>query len=255
MNEHPPSLFDDRGERLWPFVFGAAVGHGTVLGGMLAVSFLMSFLTPAPAPLIDPDDSMEVAVVSMAKAPGLPQLAMHAPRASGAPVPSNVPPPPQVSDLAYRDPVNPEPKPTGSPDDDVRRQELMDEMRRQDLLGSLDGPEGPEDRQATSPDGADGGSGTALGANDPYAAALRKAYDPVFQPLPALRGKGLVAKVLIKADASGRVLATSLKKSSGNESWDRSAMAAAESLESIPPPPPERAAAVASGFVLAFGDP
>jgi outer membrane biosynthesis protein TonB len=254
VNGSHSTLLETRPERLWPFVVGAAVGHVAVIGGMLALSFLMSLLSPPPAPLISPDESMEVAVVSMAKSQGLPTLAMHAPRASGTSTPSDVPPPVQQSDLAFKDPNNPEPKPMGTPDDDTRRQELMDEMRRQDLLGSLDGPEGPEDRQATSPDGADGGSGTALGRNDPYAAALRKAYDPVFQPLPALRGKGLVTKVFIRADASGRVLETKLKQTSGNASWDRAALAAAEVLTDIPAPPPERVAAVASGFVLAFGD-
>ena len=254
MNGSHSTLLETRQERLWPFVVGAAVGHVAVIGGMIALSFLMSLLSPPPAPLITPDESMEVAVVSMAKSQGLPTLAMHAPRASGAPTPSDVPPPVQQSDLAFKDPNNPEPKPMGTPDDDARRQELMDEMRRNNLMGSLDGPEGPEDRQATSPDGADGGSGTTLGRNDPYAAALRKAYDPWFQPLPSLRGKGLIAKVLIKADASGHVLETSLKQSSGNASWDRAALAAAEGLTDIPAPPPERVAAVASGFALAFGD-
>lgn len=254
MNGSHSVLLDDRRERLWPFVVGAAVGHVAVIGGMLAVSFLMSLLSPPPAPMIDPDDTMEVAVVSMAKSKGLPTLASHAPRASGAPTPSDVAPPVQQSDLAFQDPKQPDPKPRGTPDNPTQMNELMEELARDAALANLDGPEGTEDRQATSPDGAEGGSGTALGANDPYAAALRKAFDPVFQPLPALRGKGLVAKVLIKANAQGRVLETSLKKSSGNASWDRAAMAAAQALETIPPPPPERVAAVAAGFALAFGD-
>ena len=42
MNGSHSLLLGDRRERLWPFVVGAAVGHGAVIGGMIAVSFLMS---------------------------------------------------------------------------------------------------------------------------------------------------------------------------------------------------------------------
>src|SRR5262245_39071066 len=143
------SLLTSRSDGLGPFVGLALVGHLVVLGGLVATS-LLAPESPPEKPLFEP--SIEVFAAEMPRLSRLPERATRvaAPRASTE-APTTEPVPTQQSDMAYKDPKQPDPKPAGTTDE---HRDVGEQQRMKDLLDDLDADAGPRDRDAGSPDGA-----------------------------------------------------------------------------------------------------
>lgn len=265
MSSGPPSLLTPPREPLGPWVLAALAGH-VVAGSLLVV---LPWLAPADdrAPLIDPDDVMEVAMVAMPKSrDALPTRATRAPAprpATPAPPPPPeapaTPPPPRSSDLVVHDDKAP-PPPKAVPDDNQRKLDaLAKELEMERLMAELSAPSGSVDRDASSPDGVEGAPATAMSGapiGDPeyarYVATLRAIFMEEFRPLPTLKGKGLSCVVLVKVDSEGRVTSTKVSTSSGNDAWDRASLAAAEAVRALPLPPERFRERMSAGYGIRF---
>lgn len=248
MSGRPPSLLDPDGPGWLAWIPVGAAVYG--LAG--AALFLFPGWRGAPEPLFDPDDVIEVTAVVLPKSPtALPERAQRAPRPAAPERPTPPPeappePPPQrVSDLAVPSEAEPDPAP---PQADPRAQmdDLLAELEpdMDDLLQDLDADVGPTDRAASSPDGVEGAPASAVvgaGTADPelarYIAQLSALFLEHFRPLPALKGQGLRAVVLVQVDPGGKVTDVAVQTGSGNPAWDRAAQAAAEDVGTVPLPP------------------
>lgn len=200
-------------------------------------------------PLFKQEEFMVVEMAGPAKmTTRLPQKAERAPDpVSGAPEPTPEPPPKNPSDLAFQTPDAKQQK--GEADAEARRQELINEMRRQAALRDLSAPLGTTDRQATSPDGVEGEAGTGTGAvGDPelrkWVEKARQAATPNWHPILSWcqQNPNLETQILVQTDAQGRpTAAPEVYKKSGNSSFDESARRAVEQTAAFPPLPPKYA--------------
>lgn len=249
-------------DRLAPFVVIAAVGH---VGVAVVLMVVTTVWASDPAPLIRPEDAMEVSIVSLPKSPSaLPERAQRqaAPQAPVPPTPEPAPEAPaRQSDLAVPSP-EPQPVPKAVPPDSKRKlAELNKQLEMDRLLAELDADDGPVDRDASSPDGTVGAPATSLdgaAASDPvyaaYIAKVSKLFLEGFRPLPALKGTGLKTTVLVSVDVQGRVTARDIERSSGNPAWDRAALAAAELVTTLPLPPEKYRDGRADEYRIHFED-
>lgn len=251
MSTQPPSVLAPGSERLVPWFIPAALGHAGLVVLLLAIQGLD---LADRAPLIDPQDAIEVAMVSLPKSPtNVPERASVAPKPPApqveeAPPPPvepppkvETPPPPKVSDLAHQ---TEEAEPTPPPVDDKRLDDLMNDLEREMLLDDMDAAPGKRDRSASSPDGSADAPATASTAgtmSDPeyarYVRQVQALFQEHFRPLPTLKGQGLSSTVRVEVDTGGRITARAVSKGSGNPAWDRAALAATEAVASIPLPP------------------
>jgi len=192
-----------------------------------------------PRRLIDPDDVVEVSMVSLPEPQTRqPQKEMRArpprPRPAATPVPREVAAP----DL---EPV-PETPPPDEPDPEreTRRDDLMREMQREALLESLrDAPEGPVDQSATTDDGGeDPGSGDqSIGDAElaRYSEQVREVFYRGFSPLQD--DPGLTAVAWVWVDPTGRILEHEVHRSSDNGSFDAAVTRAIRLVDRVPAPP------------------
>jgi len=192
-----------------------------------------------PRRLIDPDDVVEVSMVSLPEPQTRqPQKEMRArpprPRPAARPVPREVAAP----DL---EPV-PETPPPDEPDPEreTRRDDLMREMQREALLESLrDAPEGPVDQSATTDDGGeDPGSGDqSIGDAElaRYSEQVREVFYRGFSPLQD--DPGLTAVAWVWVDPTGRILEHEVHRSSDNGSFDAAVTRAIRLVDRVPAPP------------------
>lgn len=199
-------------------------------------------------PLFKPEDAI---IVEMSGPPAaqsrMPQKAERAPDAPrGAPSPDAVKPPPNPSELAL---PNAE-KTKGSESADTQREDLMAEIRKQQLLRDLSAPEGTTDRLATGDSSGDGLTAQA-GVHDPELAKWVKAANAAlaknFHPLPAW----CAANPAMKANAAAMVAGDGtiseegvVVTSSKNPSFDAACVRALAVTAHLPPPPPKFSAGV-----------
>lgn len=251
-----PILAPRPGDRVGPFVLGSAVAHAV----LAAILVAWGALEPDVTPMINPDDAMLVSLAAPRSPDALPHRAERAPApppAAPEAVKAPTPPPPNPSDLSVKTPDAPAtPKAPTAAELEARRRALLADL---DDDAPADAPDGTTNRSASTPDGVDGpaGSGSAVLGDPEYAryiATLRGLFMGAFRPLPALRGQGLVTRVVVTADASGRVTGARVGHSSGNPSWDQAALAAAYAVPSIPLPPERFRARLAGGYTLEFAD-
>lgn len=210
----------------------AAVALGLVVGAMVR---------PSSRPMIDPDEVLEVSLMPMAKqTTALPQKATRTPDpVVGTPEPTPQPPlPPSNSDLALNDPEAPQKQ---GDERAQSREELMEQLRREqarkDALAAL----GNEDRARTDPDGVEGATGTSAGLGDPkkaaYAEKVRQAILPNLGSLQ--KDPNLKVLVDVTIDADGRIVEWKIRTPSGDSSYDAAVQFAIQKTRQVPPPPAE----------------
>jgi colicin import membrane protein len=159
----------------------------------------------------------------------------------GAVEPTVTPPtPPSDATLSLNDPKAP--KPEGDPKArEKERQELMDQMRRdqarRDALAAL----GSEDRLETSEDGVEGATGSSKGVGDAkkamYGEKVKQAVLPNFSTIAT--NPKLKVLVAVKIDGAGRILEYEVKKSSNDPSFDAAALRALSKTPQVPQPSAE----------------
>lgn len=206
-----------------------SVALGVAIGGMLPESH---------KPMINPDEVLEVALMPMPKqTTKMPQKASRTPDpVTGQPDPVKEPPlPPSNSDLALQDPNAPQKQ----GDNAKSREELMEQMRRdqarKDALAAL----GNEDRARTDPDGVEGATGTSTGLGDPKKAAYAEKVRQAILPNLGSLQKDASLKVLvdITIDADGRIVDRKIRTPSGDPSYDAAVDFAIRKTAQVPPPP------------------
>lgn len=274
----PPSLMRPRPDSLALGMVLAVILHT----GIFVVGLTISLVWHPKVDPIKPDDAMEVSMMVLPHATRMPDKAMHVAR-SGTPDPTpqksasptkDTPPPPtlETSDLAFHDPnakVTPSDTkaPVAKEDLAKKREEAMRRIMMEDALSDLDSPEGPKDRQATDPNSTSseaidlGGTGPAA---DPeivlYLKTLKKLFAANFHPLPTIAAANpkieCSVRVMIDVD-TGQVLSYEIEsgKSSGNDSYDTSAMSAAAAVPKVPVPPEKFREKAREGFVMKFTPP
>lgn len=199
---------------------------------------LGALVSPSAPPLVNPDEVLEVSLMPMPKqTTALPQKATRTPDpVSGAPEPTEAPPlPPTNAELALQDPDAPQKQ----GDRAQSREELMEQLRREqarkDALAAL----GNEDRARTSPDGVEGATGTSAGLGDPKKAAYAEKVRQAILPNLAALQKDANLKVLVDVtiDADGRIVDRKIRTPSGDPSYDAAVMFAIQKTGQVPPPP------------------
>ena len=235
-------------------VSGSVFLHVAVVVSLLLGEWCRSDSTP----LIDTRNVMTVQAVSLPKqTTRLPQKAERTPDpVAGVTRPDAPPPPPTASDMIIHKPDAP--KPEGDPvvDRTKERQAALDQARKAALIKDMSAPIGTEDRMATDPNGSDsptlyGGSGQ--GITNPelsaWVAASRQAIIPNWTPLPStIAAKPrLEVHLLVKVAADGTISDPEVLKSSGDPSFDRSALMAAIKTARLPAPPANYRGSVAKG--------
>lgn len=210
----------------------------------------------APTPLV----SQEVLLVSTGPAKQttrMPQKAERAPDpVKGAATPAAEPPPVRQSDLALKTPDAPVTK--GEETNNLARERLIAEMKRQEALANLSAPLGTTNRPETSPDStldpsqAMGGVG---GMIDPalarWNAEAERAVKSNWHPLASLCAPkpSMKAVISVSIDAQGNMLGEpAVKASTGNGSLDEAARRAVELTRKLPPTPNGKAFNVSLEF-------
>ena len=228
-----------------PFRAGGALPASLILHAAVACGILaFGARSPGPSRLINPDEVMQVALVSLPlQTTPLAQKEMHrAPVTEGSTETPSLPPPPVVSDMAMEVEDAPEPQgvETERPSDNQsERDRLMRELRREQALASLDSPEGPVDQARTDIDGTEGGSGSATGnLGDPRLAAYQEQVkNAVMAHFSALQTDPLQAVIHVVIDRRGNILNSQLIERSGDPSFDAAARLAIRSTQRVPAPP------------------
>ncbi|MEL6345639.1 MAG: TonB family protein [Myxococcota bacterium] len=243
-------------------------------------------------PLIDPDQVTTIQLASLKQYAEQEQLATRAPTRDPSPTPPEptpappepTPPPPQVptSDMVLpveEDQPDPDPDPHPHPDptppepreqpqnNTDRREELLAQLNRSSADSQVEDPNvrvGREDRAAAGPDGVEGVVATIIGIGDAdpvlgqYILACREAILPNWTPLPKTLAEHPEYVVVVQAPvaADGALGAARIVQSSGDSSFDRSAILALAKTRKLPPPPAEWQASAAKGiqFRLAAKD-
>ncbi len=264
----PPSALHAPADALLPWMGGAAVGHVVLVAVFIGLNALLD--TPPPEPLFELDNVIEVALMPMPKSEtALPTRATRqaAPRAAETPPEPEAPPeppPPRESEMVVKTPdAKPTPKPAAAvPKDSTRREAPNPQLKMDDLLAELaDADVGPKDREASSPDGVKGAAPSrtvGAGSSDPelraYISQLQQLFMKEFRPLPAYRGQGLKATVFVWVEDDGKVTKAAIDKSSGNASYDQSALTAAEAVPVVPLPPPAYRDGTSRNYKIVFSD-
>lgn len=235
-------------------------------GGVLITAALFTLVTThcgSGRPPIDLDKSMEVSMVVLPKSErSVPDRASRAPvpRGTTAKTPDQ-PTPANVSDLTFEN----EDAQEDAGVDSAARDQLMAELKRQQLLDDLMAPTGPQDRNATDPNSTSDLAINAAGAGargDPefaaYIAKVQRIFMENFKPLGAITADNpdLVCRVFIIVEPdTGRVLSYEVSKSSGIPAYDAAAERAVAEVQTIPLPPEKYLALAAEGYAVNFRPP
>lgn len=231
-----------RGGPTWEYAV-ASLGHAL----LFAAVGLVGQCTAAPEPLFAAD---EVLIVEMAGA--LPrtsrmvQKAERTPDAAVGALQAPAPPPEPAAPDALRFKTPDAPPVKGDPAADRAREQLLNELRKQAALKDLSAPLGDEDRAAASPDGVEGAeyTGGSGRPTDPELAAwVAKARQKVgdnWHPLRSLAQSNptLTVEVAVPVDGDGRIVGEpTVRKSSGNASFDEAGRRAVLQTGTLPPLP------------------
>lgn len=232
-------------------------------------------------PLFKPNEVMQVQLASapMPKADRT-QRAERAPEPVAAPAPEPepapqpTPPPAPASDMVLHqeedkpDPVETPEKPPEKPKDPPKakqppkdntqdRTALLNQARREELVNQ-NAPLGTTNRQEGSPDGVEGASANPIGIGeaDPvlsaYILACRDAIMPNWTPLPSMVAAHPEYEVIVQVPvaADGTLGSAKIVRSSGDASFDRTAILAVAKTRKLPPPPDVWAASAAKGVQI-----
>lgn len=258
------------GDSLAPYVLASVFAHVGVALLFTVLAALIALLQPS-RPLIDPDDVIDVTMVSLPAAQYAP-VARDAVRPRDADPAPPTPQPPAAADaapsLSPPSPAAPrpdaapqEPKPERpAPDDPAARKALMQELEMSALLDDL-AHDGAKAQDAASPTVDPTSTASRLigpGSGDPdaarYIAQLQRLFEEHFRPLPTLRGQGLKVTVFVTVDDDGRVRTRSVEASSGNPSYDQAALSAVDNVATVPPPPPSLRDGTPDRYRIPFSD-
>ena len=200
-------------------------------------------------PLFRPEDSIVVEMLGPAsEAARMPQKAERARDvARGNPDPKAEKPPPNPSELALptAEKLKGDPKSTA-------KEDLVAELRKQQLLSDLSAPEGVTNRVATSSESSEGGGPSAqAGVRDPalaaWVTAAQAALAKNFHPLPAWCSSNPSIRATAGAPVSGTGSVTDeavIAESSRNASYDAACVRAFASTRQLPPLPPKYATGI-----------
>lgn len=200
-------------------------------------------------PLFKPEDTIIVEMMGPpTEASRMPQKAERAPDvASGNPEPDAVQPPPNPSELAL-----PNAEKLKGDEKSTARDDLMAELRKQQLLKDLSAPEGTVDRLATSADSSEGGGTSAqAGVRDPelakWVTVAQAALAKNFHPLPAWCSANPSIRATAGAPVSGSGALTddaAVVESSRNPSYDAACVRAFATTGQLPPLPTKHAGGI-----------
>lgn len=244
------------------FHLGAAVSAW----GLTAVYGLIALVVPFCSPR-EPivQESIEVSMVALPKSKlNVPDRAARVKRATGTDAaPQPEPPPVKQSDLAKFE-KTPPPKP-GNTAADRARQELLEQLMREEMLADLDAPEGTVDRNATDPNGAEDLGLAVIGAGakgDPeyarWVAQVQQLLMKHFRPLAAVtQGRtDLKCMVTLEVDpATGQILSWEVSQPSGVTAFDSAAERAVQEVATLPLPPEKYRPLLAQGVGFRFVPP
>ncbi|MCB9678846.1 MAG: cell envelope integrity protein TolA [Alphaproteobacteria bacterium] len=241
---------------LIPFI-GSIVGHGLMIGGFAGVTMLLTFCGPRK-PIIDPNDTIEVAMVSLPKSKSnMPDRATRAPQVAGAPAPEPAPAPDvkHTSDLAVKTD-----KAKTNPGNDAKK--LEDALRELEQQAAMDAALGALNQSATDPDSEteEGASSGNVGTpSDPeyvkYILQIQKLFDDQFHPLQSIKdaNPGIKCVIHVTVEAgTGRIVRYDVSRPSGNEAWDAAAKRAVEAITAIPLPPEKYRDRMGKGYDIEF---
>jgi len=263
-----------------PLELGAAIPASVTLHALVLALIVGWDLVSGPtAPLINPDDVMEVTMVALPKQTT--ELQQKETRVERPPDPPKEQEPEPVAD-ADLDPPEEEveappetvdmPDPEASPevtqkevakkvDHSARRKALLARMKKQALLDAMreeDIPVGDEERLRTDKEGVEGATGQHMNQlGDPELAAyiekLRQVLQANFSPIQT---DPLSVWVDVVIDASGNIKDWSkIEPGSGNASFDAAAVRAVMKTRKVPAPPEKyREQAARAGLRVRFSN-
>jgi TonB family protein len=234
---------------------GASLG---LHAGALGIVLILQQCTPT-TPLFKPEDVMIVQAVALPKSVNdwLPDKPMHTPdppKGQVADSPDVVPP--TASDMVLHDEQAPKPK---GAENEAERDQLLAQARKEALLRDMSTPEGPEDQVQHDPNGVDPREailGIGVGINDPelarWQAACREKILPNWTPLPAVVAAhpNYRVQLLVRVAANGAMSDPEVYQSSGDPSFDQTALRAIYKTATIVPPPAQYAESASSTGVL-----
>jgi hypothetical protein len=243
-----------------PFVL-SIFGHGVMLGGFAGITVLLTFCGPRK-PIIDPQDSIEVAMVSLPKSKSsMPDRATRAPEIAGRPTPEPSPAPDvkHTSDLAIQTDKAKVDKGQDTKRLEDQQRKLLEDLERE---AAMDAALGDLNQSATDPDSEfeDGAASGAVGTpTDPeyakYIRTIQVLFDDQFNPLTSIKNANPDIKTVIHVSVepgTGRIVRYDVTKPSGNESWDAAARRAVEAITTIPLPPEKYRHLMEQGYDITF---
>ncbi len=235
-SERPPTPL-----RPEPFRPGRALplsilGHAALFLGV----WVFSTRAPEASVLIDPDEVMEVRMVSLPQPKAaIPQKAQRQPP---PPPPRRTTPVPEALATPEAEPLEEAPaEPQADLERQARREDLLRQMQREALLENLrNAPEGPVDQAATTSTGdldADGSAEQGIGDLERarYSEEVRRVFYRDFNPLQDDPALTTLAWVWI--DDTGRILRHEIKTPSGDGSFDAAVERAIRLVDGVPVPP------------------
>ncbi|MEZ4316502.1 MAG: cell envelope integrity protein TolA [Myxococcota bacterium] len=245
---------------LLPLV-GSVVGHGLMIGGFFTLTLLLTFCGPRK-PIIDPNDTIEVAMVSLPKSKtNMPDRATRAPEVAGAPTPQPTPAldVKQTSDLVVHKDKAKTNQGTDTKKLEEQQRKLLEQLEQQ---AAMDAALGAMNQSATDPDSEteDGVAGSNVGTpSDPeyarYILQIQKLFDEQFHPLQTIKdaNPGIKCVIHVSVEAStGRIVRYDVARPSGNEAWDSAARRAVEAITTIPLPPEKYRNRMGQGYDIEF---
>jgi TonB family protein len=239
-------------------MLASVFGHGCLTTIFVSISLVATCLPQKP--VLDLNNSIEAFVVVKKSNAKMPERASKRPVPRGKAVTPNAAPSVKQSDLSLPNP-NAKATEAGLPDRDADMEAVMRDLEMASLLDNLHAPDGAVDRDASSPDGTGDVSLNLNGSGpvgDPeyvaYVVRIQKIFTDNFSPLPTIRRQfpDLLTKVHIAVDSSGRVTKRSILESSGNPSFDASAMTAASMVSQIPLPPEKYRPMMKVGYTIEY---
>lgn len=233
------------------------IGVSVALHAMLALTLTFAKCEGSTRPPLAVQEVMLMSTGPARQTTKMPQKAERAPDpVKGAASPTAEPPPVRQSDLAIKTPDAPVHK--GENTNNLARERLIAEMKRQEALANLAAPVGTTNRADTSPDStldpseATGGVGGAIDlALARWNAEAERAVKANWHPLASLCASkpSMKAVISVSIDAQGTLLGEpKVKTSTGDGSLDEAARRAVELTRKLPPTPNGKAFNVSLEF-------
>lgn len=259
--ENRTVLDPERQSLLLPLAVSIAAHVGVAVTAFV-ITVIAGYLAPKK-PVIDVDRTMSVSMVSLPKSKSnMPERASRTPDQAAGTATPDAPTPVRESDLAFQTDT-PEPV-KGDPNADKKREEMLAEFKRQQMLEDLSAPIGTTNRSASDPNGTGdfAMSGTVGDVNDPeyarYIRQIQQLFMQHFQPLASIAqaNPDIVCTVQIQVDpATGQVTSYEITKGSGNASYDSAAERATQAVPKIPLPPAKYVGLLSQGYEVNFRPP